>query len=252
MTKLTKDCIEIEQIFTMVDAKSLTEQLGKQFLSSLRPYGVTATWKDVKENILKNDIKNAPWLHIFAYNRRALGVQLLLEKGCDIEKPGLHQETVFEMVAKLGDKAVMEILLDRTVAHAANGVRDKALIVAAEEGHEEIVQLLVMSGANVDSRNHNNQPVLILATRAGHKAVVQVLLQNEADVDIKGLRDETALMTTARKISESHEEIMKILLDHKADIGAKNCLRQTALNLANDVKCQGCIKLLKHAMKATK
>ena len=68
------------------------------------------------------------------------------------------------------------ILLKKTVDGAT------PLYIAAEEGHREVVQLLVKKGTNVDQSN-NNGPPLYIAAQKGHLRVVQYLIQKGANVN---------------------------------------------------------------------
>ena len=55
-----------------------------------------------------------------------------------------------------------------------------ALCVAAENGHEEIVQALLTNGANVEDRNMFGWTVLTIAIVHRHQEVVRILLANGA------------------------------------------------------------------------
>ena len=67
-------------------------------------------------------------------------VQLLLEKGADVEARTTTRETALYEAALKGHKAVVQILLEK-----------EANIVAASTGHEEIVRLLLEKGADVEA-----------------------------------------------------------------------------------------------------
>uniref|UniRef100_A0A1X7SJT1 Uncharacterized protein n=1 Tax=Amphimedon queenslandica TaxID=400682 RepID=A0A1X7SJT1_AMPQE len=50
-----------------------------------------------------------------------------------------------------------------------------ALIAAAEEGHYDIVQLLLNNGANQSTRNNSGETALAVAARKGYDNIVQLL-----------------------------------------------------------------------------
>jgi hypothetical protein len=95
----------------------------------------------------------------------------------------------------------MQVLLEHRMDQDTLDLKNDALIVAAENGHYQVLKLLILAGANVDFRNNNRDPVLLRATRSGHVGVVRVLLENGADVDIKGPEKQTALEIEVRKIT---------------------------------------------------
>jgi len=55
--------------------------------------------------------------------------------------------------------------------------------MASQEGHIDCVQLLLESGAEVDTRNDKGATPLHLAARNGHIEVVQFLIEHHADVN---------------------------------------------------------------------
>lgn len=62
-------------------------------------------------------------------------------------------------------------------------IRLSALMIAAQNGHTEIVKLLIENDAKVNQINRENKTALHLASKNGHKEVVQVLINNGAKVN---------------------------------------------------------------------
>jgi len=54
------------------------------------------------------------------------------------------------------------------------------LMIASQEGHVVVVQLLLAHGANVDHADKNGADALMIASQNGHVVVVQLLLANGA------------------------------------------------------------------------
>ena len=85
------------------------------------------------------------------------------------------------------------------------------LIHAAENGHLEVVKLLLDKGANIDAQDNADSTALIEASIAGHKAVVKLLLEKGTKVDIKTKAGKTALQYAEEK---EHKEIAQLLKQH--------------------------------------
>ena len=103
-------------------------------------------------------------------------VQLLLDKGADVEAKSNSSLTALICAAEEGHKSVVQLLLDKgTDVKAEDNDSWTALICAAEEGHEAIVQLLLDKGADVTAKDNTGSTALMLAAKRGHEAVVQLL-----------------------------------------------------------------------------
>jgi ankyrin repeat protein len=51
------------------------------------------------------------------------------------------------------------------------------LMLAAREGHDEVVQALIIAKANINARNRQGKTALALAADGGHDETVRVLVQ---------------------------------------------------------------------------
>ncbi|RYP39319.1 hypothetical protein DL768_010725 [Monosporascus sp. mg162] len=100
---------------------------------------------------------------------------------------------------------------------------------AAEEGHREIVQLLLDKGAEIDAKDNDGRTPLWWAARNGHKEIVLLLLEKGAEIDAKGNISRTPLSWAAGK---GHKEIVQLLLDKGAEIDSKNINGWTPLSWA--------------------
>lgn len=90
-----------------------------------------------------------------------------------------------------------------------------ALILAACNGREDIVDSLIKAGANKDIKDKYGRTALMLATKYGGKNVVQSLINAGANKDIKDNDDRTALMYAIDKdildlLSTPHQLIKDI------------------------------------------
>ncbi|KAJ3045261.1 hypothetical protein HDV00_011133 [Rhizophlyctis rosea] len=84
----------------------------------------------------------------------------------------------------------------------------QALCRACKLGHIEVVKILIKAGAHV---NEQDGRPLCLAAEHGHEGVLQELLANGADLKIIGTRHD-GVLACAAKAGQVH--IMEILLNH--------------------------------------
>ena len=109
------------------------------------------------------------------------------------------------------------------------------LYYAVRYGLLDIVKFLVQWGLwqtknnTIDSTNTQNQTLLHCAAREGNFEIVEFLVESEADKESKDSNDETPLHHAAR---QNHLEIVKFLVASGANTKAKNKKDQIPLNLA--------------------
>ena len=103
----------------------------------------------------------------------------------------------------------------RAKVDARTYYNDTALIYASENGHIEIVEVLLDNGADVNAYNNYGNTALMMASENGHIEIVEMLLKKGADLDAKNNDGETALKTASEK---GHEEVVEMLLDNGADV----------------------------------
>ena len=56
------------------------------------------------------------------------------------------------------------------------------LMVASSRGHDDIVELLLRHGADIDAESSDHKYALLLAIKKGHVSTVKLLLQKKAKV----------------------------------------------------------------------
>ncbi|KAH7175984.1 ankyrin repeat-containing domain protein, partial [Dactylonectria macrodidyma] len=84
------------------------------------------------------------------------------------------------------------------------------LFRTAEEGHGEIVRLLVENGADLETKDTIfSKTPLLWATEKGHEAVVKLLLEKGANTESKDKDGQTPLLYTA---GNGREAVVKLLL----------------------------------------
>jgi ankyrin repeat protein len=91
-----------------------------------------------------------------------------------------------------------------------------ALLIASDNGFNNIVSILIASGADKEARNYLGQTPLILASIKGHEEVVLELIRSRVNLNRSDNNNHTALIES---LINNRINIANILLDNNADIG---------------------------------
>ncbi|GAB1603336.1 ankyrin repeat and SAM domain-containing protein 6-like [Argonauta hians] len=115
-----------------------------------------------------------------------------------------------------GEVHVILNLLDQGYVQVDDADDDEitALQMAAANGQEQVVRLLLMRGAALDKPNMAGWTPLMQACRHGHTNVVALLLQNKADYNALNRLGASALTIAARG---GHLQVVRMLLDAGAE-----------------------------------
>jgi uncharacterized protein len=162
-----------------------------------------------------------------------------------LERKDLYtQETPLIAQVQLGEYEDAKCLLQAGAdANAETAGGERALLIAAKEGREDLVELLVDFKAEVDGCDANTKTVLHWASEAGHLAVVQALLKAGANTTAKDNDGRTVLMLAC------DAAVVQALLKAGADIEAKDEDGRTALMLACEEEKEAAAAELMEATK---
>uniref|UniRef100_A0A8D8UUR8 Ankyrin repeat and KH domain-containing protein 1 n=1 Tax=Cacopsylla melanoneura TaxID=428564 RepID=A0A8D8UUR8_9HEMI len=119
---------------------------------------------------------------------------------------------------------------------------DTALTLACAGGHEELVELLLSRGADIEHRDKKGFTPLILAATAGHDKVVDILLNHVADMEAQSERTKDTPLSLA--CSGGRYEVVELLLTRGANKEHRNVSDYTPLSLAASGGYVNIIKLL--------
>ncbi|XP_014270909.1 ankyrin repeat domain-containing protein 17 isoform X5 [Halyomorpha halys] len=128
------------------------------------------------------------------------------------------------------------------VDSATDSNNDTALTLACAGGHEELVQLLLSRGANIEHRDKKGFTPLILAATAGHEKVVEILMNHSADMEAQSERTKDTPLSLA--CSGGRYEVVELLLSKGANKEHRNVSDYTPLSLAASGGYVNIIKLL--------
>jgi ankyrin repeat protein len=176
-------------------------------------------------------------------------VKMLLEKGAD---PGARftSDTPLAWAVRHGHEAIVKLLLEKSTANgdAIEEVEYSTLSWSAWCGRESVVKFLLEKRAKQAAKPTLGHEPLLLAAENGHEAVVKLLLATEGiDVNHKGSErcegyGMTALSAAAMN---NHVGIVKLLLaSENLDVNLKDKLGWTALSWAAQNYNNTLIKLL--------
>jgi ankyrin repeat protein len=110
---------------------------------------------------------------------------------------------------------------------------DTAIMKASRQCNgSTVVAFLLKNGANINDkeiRDTIDQTPLIVAAQGGCKEIVEMLLEAGANIEHRNDQGETALISAAQ---EGHKEIVQMLLDAGSNVNQENADGETALDLA--------------------
>lgn len=157
-----------------------------------------------------------------------------------------------------GHADIIDVLLN---AEGDPNLRDEAgrtaLYWAASQGFNRSVDMLLKHDANPNLKNNVGKTALMVAAQSGYRKVVDLLLQYHADInaieDDERSDDEDSSRMTALSYAArgGHTRIVRMLVTHGADIFLKNSNGETAIDIARKNGFGAIIKLLSASSSQT-
>ncbi len=166
-------------------------------------------------------------------------VKLLVDNGANVYGGDNDSNTALIKACAQGHKNIVQLLLGMVCYDNYTELLLTLLILASQEGHTEVVKLLIDYGADVNGLNGNT--ALIAASYNGHKDVVQLLLRYGANVNAVNNHGDTALMFASNK---GHKEVVTLLLDMGAHVNVISNSGETALTFASSGGHKDVVQLL--------
>jgi ankyrin repeat protein len=195
------------------------------------------------------DAQGRPALQLATIKKHPAVVKALLEKGADPETVGTAAHaphfTPVQLAASNGDNPTLQVLLDHGANIDAQNADSKhtALFLAVQKNRTDTVKLLLERGADANRRGARGYTPLIQAATKGQTAIAQLLLEHGANPDLAEDQSSwTALMMAAVRADAGTVEV---LVNHGADINVTDPKGKTALDVAyqrNDTSTIDAIK----------
>lgn len=160
---------------------------------------------------------------------------MLLMVGCSTPPP-------------LGDNTAGHGLQSNLESHSgptnAASLGDGSFTDAAAFANLPRITELIAKGVDINAKNKDGVTALLLAAQNGHLEVVNVLLEAKADPNIADADGDTALLLA---VESGAAEVVQALLKAGASLQHKNTQGKTALMIANDNGLPTVIKILQDA-----
>ena len=142
----------------------------------------------------------------------------------------LHPRLV-HLAAENGHLEVVRLLIEKGAdATAEDDDKSTPLHYAAENGHLEVVRLLIEKGADATAANvYKSTPLHFGGAENGHLEVVRLLIEKGADATAEEGDKTTPLHYAAES---GHLEVVRLLIEKGADATAENYGKKTPLHYA--------------------
>lgn len=124
-------------------------------------------------------------------------MQILIDKGADVNQKNTEGVTSLEMAAASGNAEAVKLLIDKG-ANAKQEAGGKALLSAVSDNDSpDIIKLLLDAGAGINTADKDGVTALVLAAQNSHTLSAKVLIERGADIELKG-RNGTNAMAFAK------------------------------------------------------
>jgi ankyrin repeat protein len=151
--------------------------------------------------------------------------------------------TPMHFAAQEGHRDIVELLLAKGAdVNTRNGGGNTPLHWAAKYGHKDVAELLLAKGADINARNADGIAPLHYAAMKGSKAVAELLLSMDANVNARDKGGGTPLHDAVRY---NHIDVAELLLAKGADVNARNGNGNTPLYWAREWRFNHIIELLR-------
>lgn len=167
-----------------------------------------------------NDLGATPLIYA-AQNGLTNVVKKLIHAGATVDYQSKDIFCALVYAAMSGKQDCFELLLNHKLMVNASDAHIDAFNAAATRGHIAIMQKLVQSGLDINSKNKKGWTALLCAVEANKIVAVNFLLEHHIDLNLKSKQGDSALDIA---IQNANLAIISLLLEHGAEIADKTSL----------------------------
>ncbi|XP_046552936.1 ankyrin repeat domain-containing protein 17-like [Haliotis rubra] len=167
-----------------------------------------------------------------AWNGHRDVVELLVREEANVTLVDEHRNNILHYACRGGDIETVKLVLSLDVV----GINSKGyktgtpLMVAAQYGHREVVDLLLRSGANAAYVDFVGDNILIWACEGGDVETVKLVLSlNVVDINSPGWRRRTPVIDAAK---HGHRDVVELLVKEGADVTQVDDIGENTLHWA--------------------
>lgn len=164
----------------------------------------------------------------------------LLRRGMDINTTDPQGNTLLIIAVRENNFELAKFLLEnRANPYKRNRYGDSALMIAALQGLDEIVKLMIERKVEVNQPGWN---ALHYAAIENRSVIVKMLLSAGADVNALAPNRQTALMLAAKR---GQIDSVRLLIDANADLNLVDSVEGSALEMATKANHRDVADLLR-------
>jgi ankyrin repeat protein len=145
-------------------------------------------------------------------------VEVLLEAGADVNLSRKNQMTPLESACVGGYTKIVDLLLRagaRPLRSSKGVVAHMPLILAVQNGHKDVVELLIENGEGLDPEGKQIASAIHMAVATGRRELAKILIKRGAPKELSGLNPSLWL---AASLSQS--EVVRLLVEKGVDVNA--------------------------------
>lgn len=173
-------------------------------------------------------------------------VRFLVEKGADIDRVAKKDgNSPIGQAALKGHKLIVSYLIKKGASLAPSPSGLSPLILAAEGGHLEIVEMIVKNNVDINYQGKDGVTALFLAVRSNKRDIVRLLLSSGANPNLAIEAKQTTPLHFASQ--KGYTDIVNMLLEYRAEPDVELEGGQTPLYLATNKGNFNIVKLLLNA-----